>query len=506
MRNKEVRPLLTRLPVLLTLAFLASSCATVTGPPVSGQEINARRSELEAKAERFKATQQSRVAGIAQRVIQFMPTEDQARVQRIQFTISDSQDVNATASPGKLEVTYGMLRFIDSDDELAVVVGHELAHLAKGHIAKSMATNVAASVAGVAIGAAIDSLTGGGGLGDVVAEGVGKGVSAQFSRDFEREADYYGFQYVYLSGFDILKGAGIWERFAIELPKSMSMGLFSTHPSSPERVLRAEKIIQELDLQGISPHPFKIAGPLTTHSQNTLLRKTMTLPPRVVSAPITTLGTAVHGGLSVLPSGDGSSSGNTSPSEQTSEENPPGEAQMELETLRAEVARLKQAEAERKTEDIGTLRKRALEEEDLSRALMEAKEASKQLRYSEFGIQDMGLAKKVTNLWLGKSVSGEQFIFSINQKSVDWFVQYNEYSKNSWKALALKRRKYRAYWYGSNGRLYSEQDFIQSTTRNDFAKTTLQWDPELGDFLRGQWLLRIFEDGKLLDERTFEVV
>ena len=196
----------------------------------------------------------------------------------------------------------------------------------------------------------------------------------------------------------------------------------------------------------------------------------------------------------------GSDEGDAEQTETLSEE------QKELESLREEIKKLRTAQEEglerKAQEEAEEIQKQA----EMERILLEAKEAAKELRHAEFGIQDIGIAKKVTNLWVGKTVSGEQRIFPLSQANIDWFVQYDYMSANSWKALGLNHRKYRAYWYSPNGKLFSEQEFIQSKVRAEFAKTSLKWDPELGDYLVGQWLVRVFEDGKLLDERTFEIV
>jgi hypothetical protein len=225
------------------------------------------------------------------------------------------------------------------------------------------------------------------------------------------------------------------------------------------------------------------------------------LPVQAVTAPIA-IATSVAGsplGFSKSNQAASNLSTQPDPSSLTEEEK-------ELMALREEVKRLRAEEGTRAQQAAEDQMKQAAKDAEFERVLLEAKEAAKQLRYAEFGIQDMGLAKKVTNLWVAKKVSGEQRIFPLSQGRTDWFVQYSQWSSGSWKALALQHRRYRAYWYAPNGRLFSEQDFIQSKVRAEFAKTTLQWDPALGNFLVGKWLVRIFQDGQLLDERTFEIV
>jgi len=162
----------------------------------------------------------------------------------VAFRMVDEQEVNAGASPDLVAVTYGLMRFVKSDDEIAVVLGHELAHIAKGHHLKESGIGLLSMLAGIAAGIGANKVSPG--SGDIVMRSVSSAFNARFSQDFEREADYFGLKYVQLAGFNIEAGVDVWERFAIEVPQSMTRNFFSTHPSSPERMLRLKKIIQEL--------------------------------------------------------------------------------------------------------------------------------------------------------------------------------------------------------------------------------------------------------------------
>jgi Zn-dependent protease with chaperone function len=495
--------------VFLLSACLISASCTTSGPTVSSQEVSQRRSDLEAKAVWFKATQVRRVEAIAERLLRFMPPEDQAKLAGIRYEVSDSSDINAGVGAGKLVVNYGMLRFTESDDELATVIAHELAHVVKGHYAKKLATSVVANVIGIAAGAALDTVTQTQGMGQTVASGIAGGITGGFSRDLEREADYYGFQYVYVAGFDLAGGALVWERLAVEAPQSMTAGLFSTHPSSPERLVRAEKTLAELAAQGVQANVFSRPVPVQAGGGGSLTQA-LSVPMRTLTGPASAVVSSLARPVAFTGTGSGSdpsgpSGSSPQPQVQTSSEASAVE-NTEITYLREEVKRLRAREEARLQQTEEELRREAVAKEELERALAEAKEAAKHLRYAEFGVLEMGLARKVTNLWIGKSVSGGQRIFSLSQGSVDWYVQYQQWSSGSWKALAMIERKYRAYWYSPDGRLFSEQDFTQSKIRTEFAKTTLKWDPGLGDFLKGRWQLRVFENGKLLDERTFELV
>ena len=154
---------------------------------------------------------------------------------------------NAWASPGQITVTSRLLEFMRSDDELAVVIGHELAHLTQGHLAKGMGTSLLGSV----LGTVIEVATGVEVLGNV----TGGIVQTAFSRDFEREADYIGLRYTHRAGYDIAVAPGLWERVATELPSRAAIPWLSTHPSDPERMVRLQKTVAEIKAQDATIPP-----------------------------------------------------------------------------------------------------------------------------------------------------------------------------------------------------------------------------------------------------------
>lgn len=176
----------------------------------------------------------------------------------VSFIVSEDESVNAFASPGQIVASAGLLRFAESDDELAIVLAHELAHLTRGHIAKGLGPNVVAaisSVPGAAVGVILPK------AGKVLADGAAAGVKGSFSRDFEREADYVGLGYAHRAGYEMEAGIAFWDRFATELPASISGPFFKTHPTSPERILRLKKTIEELRKEEEPPPTVSPAGP-----------------------------------------------------------------------------------------------------------------------------------------------------------------------------------------------------------------------------------------------------
>lgn len=166
----------------------------------------------------------------------------------------DSQEVNAATDGRSIVVTYGLINFAKSDDEIAAVLGHELAHAVRAHIAKAQGGQILSFLAALALGIAAESNAPGSGEGVMRGLGqLGDIFNATYSRDLEREADYFGTKFVYYSGYDVDTCATVEERFAIEMPASMIHNFLSTHPSSPERVARIKKTIAELKAEKFIP-------------------------------------------------------------------------------------------------------------------------------------------------------------------------------------------------------------------------------------------------------------
>ena len=159
----------------------------------------------------------------------------------------DQQEVNAATDWNSVFVTYGLLNFAKSGGEIAYVLAHELAHAVRGHVTKVQGGKILNTIIAIALGTVAETASPG--TGEVVMRGVaeiGDIFTATYSRDLEREADYFGTRFVYYAGYDVDICATVHERFATEIPASMIENYLSTHPSSPERMLRIQKTIEEL--------------------------------------------------------------------------------------------------------------------------------------------------------------------------------------------------------------------------------------------------------------------
>ena len=157
-------------------------------------------------------------------------------------TVGNSSDINAYADGEQVVITTAMMRFAD-DLELAVVVGHEIAHNAMGHIS-AMQSN---SLWGSLVGALLDGVIAAGGAdsGGAYAQLGANAGAARFSQDFEREADYVGLYVLARAGVEIAQVPEFWRHMAIANPGAI--GLATSHPTSAERFVRIEQAVKEIE-------------------------------------------------------------------------------------------------------------------------------------------------------------------------------------------------------------------------------------------------------------------
>jgi len=163
------------------------------------------------------------------------------------FAILDTPVVNAFAAPGGyIYVTRGILALMNSESELATVLGHELGHVNARHSVRQMSKMLVVQ-AGLALGSV---------LSDTFAKAAGlAGVGAQllflkFSRDDEREADALGVAYSRAGGFNAVEMVHFFsslERYG-DLSGGQSVpGFLSTHPLTSERIQNVKGLLGELD-------------------------------------------------------------------------------------------------------------------------------------------------------------------------------------------------------------------------------------------------------------------
>lgn len=153
---------------------------------------------------------------------------------RWEVNLITSKQLNAWAMPGgKIAFYSGILNQLQlSDDEVAMIMGHEMAHALREHararLAKTQATGLGLSIAA--------QLFGLGQLGDVAADLGTKLLSLKFSRSDESEADLVGLEIAARAAFQPRASVSLWEKMLAASGGSGGPGFLSTHPSGPNRI------------------------------------------------------------------------------------------------------------------------------------------------------------------------------------------------------------------------------------------------------------------------------
>ncbi len=170
------------------------------------------------------------------REVEILPQEIDTKP--VDFVIVDSEEINAWVTPAYvMYVTTALCRILKSDAQLAAVIGHELAHLKRGHIFKRQALFTLRDLFGLVV----SSL--GGQAGDIYRMATNFAL-LKFSRDQEREADFFGLYYAYLAGFDLDEVARTWVYLGAVLPRVKAPPILLTHPVTEERLARIRKIVR----------------------------------------------------------------------------------------------------------------------------------------------------------------------------------------------------------------------------------------------------------------------
>lgn len=153
-----------------------------------------------------------------------------------------ADEANATASETNIVVNSGIVALTHTDAQLAVIIGHELAHVNLGHLQKQKWNTVIGWVGGAMIDAGF--LTGGVSTGGAFTRAFKRAGALAYSVGFEREADYIGAYYVARAGYDLAGTEEIWRAIGQSSPDSIRLA--TTHPSTPERFVQMQKVAAEI--------------------------------------------------------------------------------------------------------------------------------------------------------------------------------------------------------------------------------------------------------------------
>ncbi|MBM2829248.1 MAG: putative Zn-dependent protease [Gammaproteobacteria bacterium] len=257
--------------IILVITLLASFGCAVN--PVTGQQDLVLMSEQDEIALGRKSHQQ-----VLQQYGVYDDPELQSYVQKVgerlaanshrnnliyRFTVLDSKEVNAFALPGGyIYITRGLMSYLNSEAELAAVVGHEIGHVTARHSVRQYSAAQLANI-GATLGAIL--IPGMNSAGNQLVQIFGTALLRGYGREHELEADQLGAEYLARTDYNpqamldvirVLKNQELFETQAARAEgrePNIYHGLFSTHPDSDARL---QEVIAHADKYRNTPSNF----------------------------------------------------------------------------------------------------------------------------------------------------------------------------------------------------------------------------------------------------------
>lgn len=230
------------------------------------------------------------IAEYVNRLSQNIARNSDLRVPLTAKVVNDPS-INAAALPGGfIYINTGLLTFVDSEAELAGVIGHEIAHVAGRHSTREQSKRIFAAQLTAAVASSLldtNSFLAVFGA-TILADVVLPMTTLKFSRTFEKKADYLGVQYAFKSGYDPSEIISFFEKATAEKKRSGSRvhPAFSSHPADPKRASQVSKLINDLlpprpsysvtsaEFKRVQARVAKLYGPTENGDRPTIIRNT----------------------------------------------------------------------------------------------------------------------------------------------------------------------------------------------------------------------------------------
>jgi predicted Zn-dependent protease len=251
--------LILALPLLAALVT-AGGCNTVSGTKRSQLNVLSESDERELGEEAYQEAlsekgvkkvtsgpDYDRVQRVADRIEDASERLHAKAVRGFEWqwtVVNDDNMVNAWALPGGKSAVYtGMLRMAKSDDELAVVMGHEASHAIARHAGERISSNMVIQGALQGTSIALGDMSPAAQQATMAALGLGSnvGVLLPWSRMQESEADELGLLIAADAGYDPRTSIDLWTRMASQ--SGAPPEFLSTHPSENTRIARLQKMM-----------------------------------------------------------------------------------------------------------------------------------------------------------------------------------------------------------------------------------------------------------------------
>jgi predicted Zn-dependent protease len=165
------------------------------------------------------------------------------------FQMSRSRDLNAGAMGyGQVVLNRGIVEYANNEEEVCLVVAHEIGHHAANHVARGARNRMIGALLGVAVVAAAGAIAGSNPSSGATRSAAQLGAtigSLSYSKEQEREADYMAALILYRAGIDLDKARGLLVTMAAGSGR-METTFLDSHPAGPERVAAWDRAVAEI--------------------------------------------------------------------------------------------------------------------------------------------------------------------------------------------------------------------------------------------------------------------
>ena len=226
----------------------------------------------------------SRIANAVETFYKKNGYESELQYYQWEFNLVKDKSVNAFAMPGGKIVIYdGLLPVTQTEEALAVVVGHEVAHVIARHaqerISQQMALQYGGAVAGGLLGNSVGAQIGQ----QVFGLGAQFGVMMPYARKQEYEADEIGLIVMALAGYNPQAAVPFWTRMAQSSQGGAPPEFLSTHPTDEKRIARIQQIMPNVQqyykgtgVQNTTSEPIKTQAPVPAKTEEAKTSKEWT--------------------------------------------------------------------------------------------------------------------------------------------------------------------------------------------------------------------------------------
>ncbi len=165
-----------------------------------------------------------------------------------EFHLVEDEAVNAFAMPGgKVVIFTGIMPVAENENGLAVIMGHEIAHVVANHGNERMSQGLLTQFGGIALATALRDYPATTQSLFMAAYGAGAqiGVLLPYSRLHESEADHLGLIFMAIAGYDPREAPRFWERMSAKKQNAAPPEFLSTHPADQRRIENLEELLPE---------------------------------------------------------------------------------------------------------------------------------------------------------------------------------------------------------------------------------------------------------------------